>query len=170
MGTIYFALKALVVTFVLVLLMQVQWGDSTIEGHAMEFLTSSAAVKPIDETATGVVVFIRNSWSKFTKSINTNFMKSMRGENQPGSRHMGFNIERSSKAAVKRAEALSEQAIQMAKKAKSKYIDERIHPGARVEQRDQGDTYSNDENDVRKQSGSSAIGNYDMIEEETIEE
>ncbi|MEQ1665553.1 MAG: hypothetical protein ABL927_09285 [Bdellovibrionales bacterium] len=169
MGSIFFVLRALVVTFLLVIVMQVRWGESTIESTAMEFLTSSTVVKPIDETASGIVVFIRNSWSRFTKSINTNFSNAMRSENQPGSRHLGFSFERTSKSAMTKAEQYSDKAVQMAKRAKSRFIDERITPGKNSDLNESEGTES--QSDLRRRSGAAATGDSDeAIKETTLEE
>ncbi|MCB0350723.1 MAG: hypothetical protein KDD38_06035 [Bdellovibrionales bacterium] len=95
MGDLFFFVRVMVITIVVVLLMQIRWGNTTIENHAMNFISSSSVVKPIDDVASGTVRFIRNSWSAFIKGINTNFSNALRRENQPGQRHSGFNLQRS---------------------------------------------------------------------------
>lgn len=107
MDSIRFFIKTLIVTMCAVLFMQIHWGATTIESQTMSFLTSSALVKPIEETAGGAVVLIRNTWSKVTKSINTNFSNALRRENQPGSRGI-FNFERSKEYVERKAERASE--------------------------------------------------------------
>lgn len=86
MDSLYFILKSLVVTFVIVLFMQIKWSDRTLEYEAHRFLTSSTIVKPLESTAQGAVTFVRNMWNKVTKSLNSNFSNALRSENQPGSR------------------------------------------------------------------------------------
>lgn len=95
MTEFFFFLRIMFFTAVTVLLMQVRWGEETIENHTMNLLTTSAIVAPIDTTAQGAVVFIRNSWNSMTKSFNTRFSNSLRGDNQPGSRLSGLNVGRS---------------------------------------------------------------------------
>jgi hypothetical protein len=95
MDAFSFFLRTLALTIIAVLVMQVRWGTSTIEDQVMNFMTSSAIVRPIDDTAKGAVVLIRNSWTKITQTINTNFTNALRKENQPGSRLGSFSFGRS---------------------------------------------------------------------------
>lgn len=97
MTEFFFFLRIMFFTMVTVLLMQIRWGDTTIENHTIEILTTSAIVEPIDNTAQGAVVFIRNGWNAMIKSFNTRFSQSLRGENQPGTRLSGFQFGRSEK-------------------------------------------------------------------------
>jgi hypothetical protein len=107
MSEFFFFIRIMFFTLVAVLLMQVKWGGTTIENHTMDFLTSSAVVAPIDRVAQSAVVFIRNSWNATIKSFNTRFSESLRGENQPGSRLSGLNVDRSE--AVSEARRRAEQ-------------------------------------------------------------
>ncbi len=86
MDSMYFILKSVFVTFVIVLLMQIKWSEHTLEYEAHRYLTSSVVVKPFESTAQGAVTFIRNMWNKVTKSLNSNFSNALRSENRPGSR------------------------------------------------------------------------------------
>ena len=95
MDSFSFFLRTLALTIIAVLIMQVRWGTGTIEDQVMNFMTSSAVVRPIDDTAKGAVVLIRNTWSKATQTINTNFTNALRKENQPGSRLGSFSLGRS---------------------------------------------------------------------------
>lgn len=137
MGSILFFLKSMVVTTVVVLLMQIRWGDGTIEDYTMDFLTSSAVVKPIDQTAKGSVIFIRNTWSKITRSLNTNFSNALRSENQPGSRQASLAVRRSedtNNKAVNPKEEVADTAslverfkrktAEVSRKVRSRFIDE----------------------------------------------
>ena len=129
MSDFIFFLKILAITFVVVLLLQIRFGEKTAEDYTMDFLTSSAVVKPINQTAGGAVIFIRNMWSKFSRSINTKFINAMRSENQPGSRQSHFMVERSKelKEAKENTAELMERFKQRAtattKKIRSKFID-----------------------------------------------
>jgi hypothetical protein len=93
--SLFFAIKTLLVTFLVVLLMQVKWGSQTVEQIAYQSITTSSLVVPLEEAADGAVVFMRNSWRKVTQSINTNFTNSLRSENQPGQRHLEWGKNRS---------------------------------------------------------------------------
>lgn len=117
-STISFFIRTMVLTAIVVLLLQIRWGGGTLEDHAMDFVRSSSVAKPLGETAHGVVVFVRNSWTKITRSINTNFSNALRSENQPGSRQANLVIER------------SQEYIRTAKeKVREKFIDETVVPG-----------------------------------------
>lgn len=95
MGELKFVLKTFIITVVAILFMQIQWGNVTIEEYTMEFLTSASIVKPIDQTASGMVIFVRNMWTKMTRSLNTGFSHALSEENRPGSRHSILNVDRS---------------------------------------------------------------------------
>ncbi len=150
MSEIFFFIRILCVTMVVVLLMQVRWGDQTIEDHTMVFLTTSNFVAPIDETAQAAGIFIRNTWTRVTKSLNTRFSHSLRGDNQPGLRLSGMSFNRSDTVEKKRETELSarEEQLALAKdeaesafdklkkrareagaKIRSKFIDETHTPG-----------------------------------------
>jgi hypothetical protein len=173
MSSLTFFARTMVLTFVAVLLLQVRWGTTTLEDHTMNFLTSSALVKPIDQTASGMVIFIRNTWNRVTKSINTNFTNALRRENQPGSRFEGFTIQRSqeyiqqnareaSRAAGEAAqeyapemnqakqttlsafEKFKRQAQATSRKVKSKFIDETDTPGKSAEGSAASSTHDDD--------------------------
>lgn len=109
-------------TIVAVLLMQIRWGNSTIENYAMGFLTTSSIVGPIDDTANATVIFIRNGWNRVAKSFNTRFSNSLREENQPGTRLSGFQVGRS--------ENIEPPSRSIGSKIKSHFIDETKTPGA----------------------------------------
>ena len=134
MDSIFHILRVGILTCVLVLCLQVRWGEATLEDHTMNFLTSSAVIRPIDEVATSVVVFVRNTWSHFTRSLDTNFSNALRKENQPGSRHLNLTLERSKKYVSEKSDDLRERVRDVAKRARSKFIDETEVPG----QEDQG--------------------------------
>lgn len=97
MGSILFVVRTLALTFVLVVLMQIHWKGKTIEDHTMGLLTSATLATPIEKTADGAVIFVRNSWTRLTQMLNTNFSNSLRRENQPGTRHEKFKIKRNEK-------------------------------------------------------------------------
>jgi hypothetical protein len=158
MSDIFFFLRVMAITLVVVLLMQIRLGSSTIEDHALNFITSSTITKPIDDVAAGAVKLIRNTWSKFTRSINTSFSNAMRSDNQPGSRNLGLTMQRSQEYVKEKAaktnesaheiyrehepqieqakdsgksyyEKFKQQASRVSHKVRSKFIDETDVPG-----------------------------------------
>lgn len=111
MSEFFFVLKVMFFTLVAVLLMQVRWGEKTIETHTMNFLTESSLVAPIDDTAQAAIVMIRNGWNSMIRSFNTRFSHSLRDDNRPGNRLSGFTFGRSESVANAEKEKAREEAI-----------------------------------------------------------
>lgn len=78
MGTFSFLLKSTIMTIAIVLALQIKWGNRTLENYAMSALRSASIVKPINDTARGVVILARDSWGRFIRSFH----------NEPGFRHL----------------------------------------------------------------------------------
>lgn len=95
MGDLFFLIKTLIGTFVIVVLLQIKVGNSTVEHYVMDWIHNSEMAEPIQEAAHGGVVFIRESWKKLTAGIDTGFSKSLNRDNIPGSRSLGISMERS---------------------------------------------------------------------------
>lgn len=110
MGPFSFVIRTAIITTLLVLLMQIKWGNETIEDYAMMAITSSAVVAPLNKTAQGAVALLRNAWSKANQSFDTHFSKALQEENRPGSRHLSFSVERSEKAVKEKVVAAEEAA------------------------------------------------------------
>ena len=89
-----FVLKSLVVTCLLVVVLQVRFGNATLEDHTMSLLTESAVIQPLNGIAHNAVVATRNGWNSFLRMIDTNFTSALREENRPGSRHLRFGFSR----------------------------------------------------------------------------
>jgi hypothetical protein len=115
MDSILFIFKTLIITAVVVVFMQVKWGNNTIENEAYHFLTSSSVIVPIENVADSAVVLVRNTWRKMTGIFNNKFSEKLQSENQPGQRHLQFTIERS-------------KAASYGQKVKNKFIDETVVP------------------------------------------
>jgi len=95
MGSIFFFIKTFIITLVVVFLMQIRIGTSTLEEHAMFFIHDSPMVEPLQEVAEGTTALIRDVLNSLTKNINTDFSRSLRSENIPGSRELKFQFDRS---------------------------------------------------------------------------
>jgi hypothetical protein len=124
MGAVGFFIRSVILTGVLVMLLQIRWEGTTLEAHTMNFFRSGALAQPVDQTASGLVVLIRNSWSKMTSAINTNFSNALRRENQPGGRLEKFSVERSEEA----MKEFKKKAAAASQRAKRQFIDETIVP------------------------------------------
>ncbi len=68
MEAISFVIKTTLVTIAVILVMQIKWGDQTIERHTMRALTSASLVKPLNETARGAAHLLRNVWGNLWTS------------------------------------------------------------------------------------------------------
>jgi len=118
MGPFGFFLRSFIFTILLVLCLQIRWGQDSLEDLTMNLLTSSAVVAPINQSAQGAVRFVRNMWSKANRSFDTHFSRALQEENRPGSRHLAFSIERSETAVKQKAEGVGEAARRAYEEAK----------------------------------------------------
>lgn len=109
MGDLFFFLKCLFLTVVLVVLMQIRIGEYTLEDRFLNWAHESAIVTPLQDVAHGGAKVLRNTWRKLTSGISSKFNETLKSENFPGARTLGVGLERSQKV-------LEEQA----RKAKSK--------------------------------------------------
>ncbi len=73
-----FVIKTTILTIIVVLLLQIKWGHRTLEHYAMQALTSSEVVQPLNQTAHGAVIFARSAWDRFILSFH----------NEPGFRRI----------------------------------------------------------------------------------
>jgi hypothetical protein len=64
MNDIIFFFKGLVCTVLLVLAMQLEIQNRTIESHALIFIHTSPLVRPMNEAAIGAVKFTRDTWTE----------------------------------------------------------------------------------------------------------
>jgi hypothetical protein len=110
MGALSFFIRTFFLTIALILVLQIRWGDASLEDITMNFVTSSAIVSPLNQTAQGAVHFIRNMWTKANRTFDTHFSQALQDENRPGSRHLGLVINRSEKAIKQKTEDVKEAA------------------------------------------------------------
>ncbi len=108
MGAFSFFIRTMILTVLVVLILQIRWGEASLEDHAMSFITSSAVVAPLNSTAQGTVRFLRNMWTKANRTFDTHFSQALQDENRPGSRHLALTIQRSEKAVKAKAEEVKE--------------------------------------------------------------
>jgi hypothetical protein len=131
MGAFSFVIRTMILTVLIVLLLQIRWGDSSLEDVTMNFITSSAVVAPINQSAQGTVRFIRNLWTKANRSFDTHFSRGLQDENRPGSRHLGFSLERSEKVLKQDAEKVKEKAEDAYEEAKDSSAFQKFKESAR---------------------------------------
>lgn len=69
MSEIFFCIKSLVLTVALVLVLQVQVGDRTLENHAMAWVYTSQVTAPLNGVARGAAKLIRDGEVKAREQI-----------------------------------------------------------------------------------------------------
>ncbi len=70
MSEFFFFVKSLVLTLVMVLVMQIQVGERTLESHAMGWVQTSALVAPIQSAAHGGAKMLRDGIAKLEAAIS----------------------------------------------------------------------------------------------------
>ena len=116
MGEIFFSLKMGFLTFVIVMLMQIQIGTQTVEQHSLNWIRTSSITGQLQEVADGGIMALRQMFSFMTKNMNADFFKNFDKENQVGFRHL--------KTSLTRSGAYIEEKAMRAKKKINEKIDE----------------------------------------------
>jgi hypothetical protein len=88
MGNIFYVLRMILITVVLVVLMQVEVGHKTIENHAEGFIRQSGIMAPARSVAQGGFVFFKVAYHKGSQILDSFFTKNFRNENSPGRRKL----------------------------------------------------------------------------------
>lgn len=107
-GDAWFFLKAVIITFILLSVLQVKVGEETLEEKALTFVHSSSYAKPIQEVSQGAVTFITQIWRKATHSLSSKYMKNFSDKEAAGRRALRFQVERSEKFLKEKARQLRE--------------------------------------------------------------
>ena len=101
--------KSLAITLIIVFLLQIRVGNSTLEEKAMFWIHDSYIMAPVQKAAEGAVLMIRDSWNALTKNINTKYADSVKRENQPGFRDVKIHFDRSKAYLEEQARKAAEQ-------------------------------------------------------------
>lgn len=75
-----FFVKTIFLTIAIVLLMQIQIGERSLENHAMSFVQSSMVVAPLNSVARGAAKFIRDITQTISISVKRNSKKNKKEE------------------------------------------------------------------------------------------
>lgn len=87
MGQIFYIIKIAVITFAVVLLMQIKIDETTtVENHVESFIRTSVLTSPIREIAQGGFLLVRNTYHGAIENLNALFTKNFQAENSPGKR------------------------------------------------------------------------------------
>ena len=95
MSELFFILKSILLTLVVVVLMRIKIGPLTLEERTTSWVQSAAITLPIQEVANGGVKLIREGWKRVFGNLNSKFFNSVDSSQAPGKRHLGINMKRS---------------------------------------------------------------------------
>ena len=107
MADILFVLKSFLVTFILVVVMQIQVGNNTIESHLQGWIRGSVVVQSLRDIAHGAVKVISQGYQSTVSTLDTKLGRGFNREQMAGTRGFGWPKERSEsyrKEETKRAE------------------------------------------------------------------
>ena len=121
MGEMFFIAKSLVITVVVIVVMQVKVGETTIEQKTLHWIESSPVVLPVQEVALGGVKVVRETWKKIFGNLNNKFWNSVDQQNAPGKRDLKFTLERSEEFLRRQADKLQEKAQEAATQARDSW-------------------------------------------------
>ena len=119
MTDIFFVLKSLAITVVILILMQIKIGDSTMETKFHHWVNSAAVVAPLQEAADGGVALVKQAWNKVSKSFTGKTFNFFKEENIPGKRVLGLKLQRSAEYIKEKAKLARIKAEEEAKEAAS---------------------------------------------------
>ncbi len=94
MSHIFYVIKIAIVTFLFVLVMQIEVGHRSIENHAEGFIRKSSILEPIRQVAEGAFIASKNIYRTGIKTVDSFVTKQFRAENSPGQRKL-LEIKRS---------------------------------------------------------------------------
>lgn len=86
MAQLFYILKIGILTFLLVVFMQIEVGQNTIENHADRFIKKSGFMEPVREIAKGGFIVLKNGYRSAVATIDSLVTTQFRAENSPGKR------------------------------------------------------------------------------------
>lgn len=94
MSHILYILKIGLITFIVVLAMQIEVSNKTIENHAEGFIKKSSILEPIRQISEGAFIATKNAYRITLNTFDSFVTKQFRAENSPGQRKL-IEIKRS---------------------------------------------------------------------------
>lgn len=85
MSEFFFFMKLFLLTIALVLVMQIQVGERSLESHAMGWVQTSALVQPLNSIAVGGAKVIKDLTAKISGSVSQNSGKKKKEEKKSSS-------------------------------------------------------------------------------------
>lgn len=111
-------LQTLFFTLIVIVLLQIKIGESTLEQKTIQWYRTSNLVAPIQEVANGGAKLVRDIVNKVASSLDIQLFEKMK--NQPGQRDVQFQLERSKRyleEQTRRAAQRIQQELQSEKQA-----------------------------------------------------
>jgi hypothetical protein len=112
-------LQTLILTLVVIILLQIKIGESTLEQRTIQWYRTSNLAAPIQEVADGGAKLVRDVINKIADSVNIQIFEKVK--DRPGHRDMGLRLERSKKF-------LEEQTKRAARKIQQELREEDTEP------------------------------------------
>jgi hypothetical protein len=94
MADFLFVVKSLLATFILVVLMQIQVSNQTIENHMHQWIRSSEVVSSLRGVAQGAVSIMNRGYKITMRTIASYVGNEVNREQMAGTRGFGFRMER----------------------------------------------------------------------------
>ncbi len=88
-----FVVKTFAASLLILMVMQIKWGEQTIDDTIYSYMTSSTILQPVGEAATGGVLFIRNMLSGVGGTLQETGKGTAQEDVQPERRSL-FNFKR----------------------------------------------------------------------------
>ncbi len=123
MSDIFFVIRMSVITFGVVLFMQVQVNERTIEEHSLAWLRSSSLISELQEVADGAISAGKSLVATVGRHFNKDFFKGWDRDNQAGFRHLRMGIDRSKTYIGEKAKEAQEKLKEAKEKASKKLED-----------------------------------------------
>ncbi len=128
MADVLFVLKSFLVTFILIVLMQIQVGENTIESHAQAWLRESSIVHTLRGVAHGGVKLLSEGYQSVIATLDAKLGNSFNREQMAGMRGFNLRMERTDSARREAADRAKAQA-----RARQEEADESEIEGEEVE-------------------------------------
>lgn len=110
MFDLFFFLKTLIMTLVVVLLLQIRVGDYTLEDHAHLFVKTSSLTYPLQVAADGASRAIRDVMKRVHQSLSSRFWGNKMADEQSASRAPKFDWQRSQRYLEEQAQRAGREA------------------------------------------------------------
>jgi hypothetical protein len=125
MADLLFVVKSFLATFLLVVLMQIQVSNQTIESHMHNWIRSSEVVSSLRGVAQGAAKIINQGYRATMRTIASQVGGEVNREQMAGSRGFGFRLERNDSVLREDADqAINKERIRQLEETDEAYLDE----------------------------------------------